>query len=101
MLDPKSLQFLGLLGVDSGRVAIVDPCNALIIADAEQRRPGSSSDVDFDFATVVPTLHGDGLFEVFGVYGEDGRATGIYVDFDGRYSDVDVSDDPAPAEAAG
>ncbi|MFF7018996.1 MULTISPECIES: hypothetical protein [Streptomyces] len=97
MITPESLEFVGLLGTDTGRVAIVDPCYASRVADAEEREPGSAEYIDFEWATVTPTPPGDGIYEVFNVRDEEGRVVGIYVDLAGEYADADT-EAPEPLE---
>ncbi|TXS47641.1 hypothetical protein [Streptomyces sp. OR43] len=100
MITSEELEFVGLLGTDTGRVAIVDPCYAAQVADAEAREPGSAEYIDFEYATVTPTPPGDGIYDVFNVRDERGRVVGIYVDLAGQFADADTDESPAPAKVA-
>ncbi|MET8518332.1 hypothetical protein [Streptomyces sp. NPDC005077] len=100
MLNPEILEFVGLLGTDTGRVAIVDTCYASQVADAEAREPGSAEYIDFEYATVTPTPPGGGIYEVFNVRGDEGRIVGVYIDLSGQFAHADVDEAPAPAGVA-
>ncbi|MFF2993325.1 hypothetical protein ACFVTC_01925 [Streptomyces sp. NPDC057950] len=100
MLNPANLRFLGLLGVDTGTFAIVDPVSTEHVAYVAEHNPGDLLTHDFEYATVAPTPMGDGVFEVFAVLDDAGDYVGAYIDFTKQYADADVDDFPLMAGAS-
>ncbi|WP_217165549.1 hypothetical protein [Streptomyces sp. AC512_CC834] len=96
MLKPENLRFLGMLGVDAGMFAIVDPISTDHVAYVAEHNPGDLPAHDFEYATVAPTPMGDGVFEVFAVLSDEGDYVGAYIDFTKQYQDADVDDMPLP-----
>lgn len=74
--------FLGYVGVDSGRIAIVDPCvklDELVGTEDDPQLCYPSS--RFGAAVVSPTRNGDGQFPVFGFYNSEGELVRITIEF--------------------
>jgi hypothetical protein len=80
----KTRELIGYVGVDSGTVAVLDPCNAGDLAKAPWPELGQMNYPmgHPGLAVVSATRSGDGYFPVYAETDDDGQIVSVVIVFD-------------------
>jgi hypothetical protein len=81
----KTRELIGYVGVDSGTIAVLDPCNAGDLANVPW--PPEQGQLPYPMghpglAVVSATRSGDGYFPVYAETDDDGQIVSVVIVFD-------------------